>query len=83
MIAATGSASWLPAVAAIAVAVTVFVIANRKASAEAAAAATPPPRIAYRLRRGSGFSTSLRGARKLTAVTRGRDWARSAPIGPA
>ncbi len=45
MIAATGSASWLPAVAAIAVAVTVFVIANRKAAAETAAAVTPalPP----------------------------------------
>lgn len=45
MIAATGSASWLPAVAAITVAVTVFVIASRKATAEAAAAATPalPP----------------------------------------
>lgn len=45
MIAATGSASWLPAIAAITVAVTVFVIANRKATAEAAAAATPalPP----------------------------------------
>lgn len=45
MIAATGSASWLPAIAAITVAVTVFVIANRKAAAEAAAAATPalPP----------------------------------------
>ena len=40
MIAATGSASWLPVIAAIAVAVTVFVIANRKASAEAAAPAT-------------------------------------------
>ena len=45
MIAATGSASWLPAIAAITVAVTVFVIANRTAAAEAAAAATPalPP----------------------------------------
>jgi tight adherence protein B len=45
LIAATGSASWLPAIAAITVAVTVFVIANRTAAAEAAAAATPalPP----------------------------------------
>ena len=45
MIAATGSASWLPAIAAITVAVTVFVIAKRTAAAEAAAAATPalPP----------------------------------------
>ena len=45
MIAATGSASWLPAIAAIAVAVTVFVMANRKATAEADEAAAPalPP----------------------------------------
>lgn len=45
MIAATGSASWLPAIAAITVAVTVFVIANRTAAAETAAAVTPalPP----------------------------------------
>jgi len=45
LIAATGSASWLPAIAAITVAVTVFVIAKRTAAAEAAAAATPalPP----------------------------------------
>jgi tight adherence protein B len=45
LIAATGSASWIPAIAAITVAVTVFVIANRKAAAETAAAVTPalPP----------------------------------------